>query len=124
MGKVEGERWLFGEEDSDSGVEWGLAIDRGRARDCEVGSGGEEEGVVARGGRVARACGVARVRSPGQGWPPIPLSPTWRRAEVYFKGTINGILRFIFHDQRSSLLQNAAEQEQIQIWLSSSSQHI
>ena len=73
-GKVEVGRWLFGEEDSDSGVERGLAIDRGRARDCEVEIGGEEEGVAR--GRVARACGVARVRSPGQGWPPIPLSPT------------------------------------------------
>ena len=67
---------MEGEEDSDWGVERGLAIDLGRARDCEVGreSGGEEEGVAR--GRVARACGVARVRSPGQGWPPIPLSPT------------------------------------------------
>ena len=75
-GKAEGERW-GGEEESDWGVERGLlAIDRGRARDWEVG--GEEEG-VARVGRVARACGLARVRSPGQGWPPIPLSPTCGR---------------------------------------------
>ena len=83
-GKVEVGRWLFGEEDSDSGVERGLAIDRGRgrARDCEVEIGGEEEG-VARVGRVARACGGARVRSPGQGWPPIPLSPTCRRDVFY-----------------------------------------
>ena len=76
-GKVEVGRWLFGEEDSDSGVERGLAIDRGRARDCD----GEEQGVAR--GRVAKACGVARVRSPGQGWPPIPLSPTCRRDVFY-----------------------------------------
>ena len=52
---MEGERWVEGEEESDWGVERGLAIDRGRARDCEVGreSGGEDEGVAR--GRVARA---------------------------------------------------------------------
>lgn len=75
----EGERW-GGEEEgvaNDWGEERGLDIDRGRARDCD----GEEQGVAR--GRVAKACGVARVRSPGQGWPPIPLSPTCRRDVFY-----------------------------------------
>ena len=104
MGKVEGERWLFGEEDSDLGVERGLAIDRGRARDCEVESSGDEEG-VARGGRVARACGVARLRSPGQGWPPIPLSPTCRRTKVYCG---NKKWNLAFHLSRSKIIFTSA----------------